>query len=87
MKIYLVLASALTLVGTGLFLMEWGRPPSPRCSERGIVGEQLEYCLKQQSEVDHLTAVLREMREKNARIAACDHRSWFGLVGKNECQP
>jgi len=29
--------------------------------------------------------VIAEMKEQHARETACDHRSWFGLVGENEC--
>jgi len=86
-KIYVILASATALIGLGLFLMEYGRPPPPRCSEQRITGEQLEHCIEQQAEVDRLKAVLCAMREEDARIAACDHRGWFGLWGKNECPP
>jgi hypothetical protein len=85
MKIYLVLAGTVALIGLGLFLMEYGRPPLPPCSEQHLTGERLEHCIEQEAESARLAAVLRAMREENARIEACDHRGLFGLWGKNEC--
>lgn len=88
MKIYLFLVGALALIAAGIFMMEYGRPPPVPCSQRLWENQQdLDWCIAQEAEVARLQAALEALREKNARETACDHRSWFGLVGKNECSP
>jgi hypothetical protein len=117
LRIYVVLAGAMVLIGIGLYVMEIGRDSRVPCSlvewDNPQNRDRCEFaakwdsrppvpcslvvhwddlqdrdrCLAREAEVARLQAILRAMREENARIAACDHRSWFGLVGKNECPP
>jgi hypothetical protein len=43
--------------------------------------------IDQRIEVKRIEVVTQAIKEQRAREDACDHRSWFGLVGKNECSP
>ncbi len=84
MKLYLGLAAALALMTLGIGLFEYERPPD-RCSQRLYPEILQDWCIDRWADVERGQAVLRAMREKNARETTCDHRRWFGLVGKNEC--
>ena len=63
----------------------YGATDSCRCSHN-IASEAFQHwCIDQRIEVKRIEAVTQAIKEQRAREDACDHRSWFGLVGKNEC--
>ncbi len=74
MKRVLKISGGLVVAAIALWLVTYRAEPMP-----------VEQTFLYQVELARAQAALEAQKEEIARERACDHTSWFGLVGKNLC--